>query len=268
MKNSPTEPQILTQPSFFYDTLGDPAKTEVIWAHGWGQTHAAMKPLAESLKTLGYHYVLDLPGFGASPRPEEIWDTQDYADHIASWLKTLPPPKKGIKRIWVGHSFGCRVGIRLAATYPDLIDGLFLMGAAGLKKRRTFWETIAFKAKIYSYKVCKNLIVPLGVSTDWLRKRFGSADYQSAGNMRDILVKTVSEDLTEVAKQVTCPVHLVFGEKDDQTPPEMGERFQRLMPNAQLSILPGQDHYSILGSGRHQVLTLLKTFIGDAPRHD
>lgn len=268
MKNNPTEPQILTESSFFYDTLGDPTKTELIWAHGWGQTHTSMMPLADSLKTLGLHYVLDLPGFGASPRPKESWGTQDYADHIATWLKTLPAPKKGIRRLWVGHSFGCRVGIRLAATYPNLIDGLFLIGAAGLKRRRTFLETLILKTKIYSYKFCKKVIVPLGISQDWLRKRFGSADYQSAENMRDILVKTVSEDLTEVAKQVTCPVHLIFGGKDDQTPPEMGERYQRLIPSAQLSILPGQDHYSLLGAGRHQVLTLLKSFLGNSPKHD
>ena len=105
------------------------------------------------------------------------------------------------------------------------------------------------------------MLVPLGVSEDRLRNHFGSTDYKNANAMRDILVKTVNEDLTETAQKITCPVHLIFGEKDDQTPPEMGRRYQRLMPHTNLTILPQQDHYSVLKSGRHQVSAQLKEFV-------
>ncbi|XP_022778790.1 uncharacterized protein LOC111320385, partial [Stylophora pistillata] len=198
--------------------------------------------------------------------PEENWGPQDYADHIADWLRTLPKNKG--KRIWVGHSFGCRIGIRLAAKHPELIDGLFLISAAGLKRQRTLLEKLTLKAKIYTYKAGKKLAPLLGISQDALRKHFGSADYQNAGELRDILVKTVSEDLTEIAKKVPCPVHLAFGEKDDQTPPEMGKRYQNLIRNATLFILPGLNHYSILGPGHHQVVALIKNFIEKISNHD
>ena len=44
------------------------------------------------------------PGFGASPRPTKDWGTADYADYCAAFLNTLP----AARRLWIGHSFGCR----------------------------------------------------------------------------------------------------------------------------------------------------------------
>ncbi|MEM7651111.1 MAG: alpha/beta hydrolase, partial [Pseudomonadota bacterium] len=51
----------------------------VFWGHGWGQNLDAFKPLAQSLSSLGQHWVVDFPGFGKSPTPEDVWGTQDYA---------------------------------------------------------------------------------------------------------------------------------------------------------------------------------------------
>ena len=36
----------------------------------------------------------------------------------------------------VAHSFGARVAILLAATYPELVGRMILTGAAGIKKTR------------------------------------------------------------------------------------------------------------------------------------
>ena len=60
----------------------------------------------------------------------------DYADAFAEWLSTLPRAR----RIWIGHSFGCRVGLQLAARHPATVDGLFLIAAAGLPRTGPCWS--------------------------------------------------------------------------------------------------------------------------------
>ena len=105
-------------------------------------------------------------------------------------------------------------------------------------------------------------LIPLGLSQDWLISKFGSADYKNADPvMRQILVKVVNEDLRDIAPSITCPVHFVYGDHDTETPPQIGETFSGLISDAKLTLLKGQDHYSVLSSGRHQVTSLLKNFI-------
>lgn len=229
---------------------------QLIWAHGWGQSLDAMQPLAEGLARTSSSFLIDFPGFGQSPAPPDTWDTATYADNAAHWLATLPPAC----RIWIGHSFGCRVGLQLAARHPGLVNGMVLIAAAGLQRRRSLKDQLRYQLRVRTFKLAK-LFVPEGPRRDALRARFGSADYRNAGPMRSILSKVVREDLTEVAKQIACPALLIYGENDVDTPPEIGERLQRLIPNASLTLLPGLDHHTVLSSGRNQVLVSLKKFV-------
>ena len=228
-----------------------------LWAHGWGQNHKAFEPLASSFFAMGRHILVDLPGFGESPLPPDAWGTADYADAMADFLRQHTDGPV----IWVGHSFGCRVGIQLAARHPDLVKGVFLIAAAGLKRKRSFLSALSLKLRIMLYKALK-LLVPPAQPRERLLARFGSRDYAKADpKLRQILVKTVNEDLSEQARAVSCPAMLVYGAADTETPPEIGLRLQRLIPDAELLLLDGQDHYTVLGDGRYPVAAALKKFI-------
>ncbi len=229
----------------------------IIWGHGWGQSHAGFLELCTPLETLGRHILIDFPGFGESDMPPDIWGSGEYADHIAAFIKH----KSTAPILWVGHSFGCRVGLQLAAKYPELIKGLFLIAGAGIPKQLPFYKSLYFKTRIAIYKGLKKLI-PFGLPEEWLIQKFGSADYKNADPiLRKILVKVVNEDLRDIAPSIQCPVHFVYGEKDTETPPEIGKTLSGLIQDAKLSLLKDEDHYSVLSSGRHQVAILLKNFI-------
>jgi len=228
----------------------------LIWAHGWGHTHRALLPLAESLRRVAPSVLLDFPGFGESPLPPEPWGTADYADAAAEWLAGLG----ATRRIWIGHSFGTRVGLQLAARHPDAVQGLFLIAAAGLPPQRSLAAQIRITARRCAFRIARSL-TPEGPGRDRLRERFGSADYRQAGQMRPILVKAVSENLTDVARAVRCPTVLVYGENDRETPPDIGERLQGLIPKAQLHVLRGFDHWNVLTDGQHQLTHRLSDFL-------
>jgi pimeloyl-ACP methyl ester carboxylesterase len=225
---------------------------ELVWAHGWGHSHASLAPLAEAMRLRADSWLLDLPGFGASPLPPGPWGTEDYADAMAAWLAGLPT----CPRVWVGHSFGCRVGVQLAARHPQAVSALFLIAAAGLPPHRSLWTRVRRTPRRFAFRALR-VITPEGPARDRLRERFGSADYRSAGAMRSVLVKAVNEDLSESARRIRVPVVLVHGDNDTESPPEIAQRFQALIPSSRLHILRGFDHLSIIGDGRHQVTHLL-----------
>ena len=233
-----------------------PGAPLLVWAHGWGHAHRNMLPLAEGTRRLGSSVLLDLPGFGDSPPPPGPWGTEDYADAVAEFLAARPPER----RVWVGHSFGCRVGLQLASRHPELVGGLFLIAAAGLPRTRSLPERIRFAARRWTFRTAR-FLTPEGPRRDALRARFGSADYARAGPMRPVLVNTVGEDLSETARAVRVPTVLLYGDKDNETPPEIGARLNKLMPQSQLIVLRGFDHWSVLTDGRHQIVQRLSEFV-------
>lgn len=227
-----------------------------LWAHGWGQSHQGFQKVMQPFAQRGTHIMLDFPGFGASAAPPEDWGTEDYADAIAKWMKenNMPPV------IWIGHSFGCRVGVQMAARHPECIKSMALIAGAGLKRKRPLHKKIYLFLRIRLFKLLKKL-VPEGDLKQRIMTAFGSADYKSAGPMRKIFVRVVNEDLSPQAETIKCPVTLIYGINDNETPPEFGKRYQKMMHNAALHILDNQDHYTVLDTGRHQVIKILNDFV-------
>jgi pimeloyl-ACP methyl ester carboxylesterase len=246
--------------TLFYEIMGQ-GPVIYIWAHGWGQDHRFLKPLAESLGAFGTHYLVDLPGFGKSPKPKEDWAVGDYAHFMASFVENLAAANPGRKIVWVGHSFGSRIGIKMGAKHPHYLEKLILIAAPGLKRRRSLWQEIKFQARMRFYKWLR-LCVPNEKMREAIRLQFGSRDYVNAGALRGIFLKTIKENLGEDSRRITLPVLLIYGAMDDETPPDMGERYKGMMPNATLKILDGFDHYTLLSDGRHQTAQLIKSFVG------
>jgi pimeloyl-ACP methyl ester carboxylesterase len=137
-------------PPLYFQEFGT-GTTVFLWAHGWGQSGEALRGIAEGLKPLGRHILIDFPGFGQSPMPETPWTVRDYAAYLHKFLKT----QKADRIIWVGHSFGCRVGIKLESLMPGFLNKMILIAAPGLKRKRTLWESIKFQTRMRSFKVLK-----------------------------------------------------------------------------------------------------------------
>jgi pimeloyl-ACP methyl ester carboxylesterase len=250
---------ILRQPERFVviETISPrPRNLRLIFGHGWGQSSDAFLPLAETLKPFAPSYLIDFPGFGKSPIPPQDWGTAEYADAVAGWMRTLSSDRY----IWVGHSFGGRVGLQLAGRHPALLQGMILIASAGLPRTRTPLERARTGLRRTFFKTAKRLLKE-GPQLERLRSRMGSPDYRAAGAMRPILSRVVNEDLSQVASAVRCPTLLLYGSEDTETPPEIGERLHRLIAGSDISILEGLGHLDILTKGQHQVALRIRKFI-------
>lgn len=229
---------------------------ELIWAHGWGHSHKAFLAVAEGLGDGYRHVLLDFPGFGASLLPPSPWGTIDYAECVAEWLKTRPKTQ----RVWIGHSFGCRVGIRLAARHPELLDGLVLVAAAGIPRPLSLLARIRRRIRQWSFKLGKAL-ARTEAAREKLRNQFGSPDYKNAGPLRATFVKVVNENLSDDAAAIKLPVKLIYGEADTETPVVLGRLFEKRIAGAKLTVLPRYGHVDILSAGQFQLQAQIKDFL-------
>lgn len=220
--------------STYYEKSGEEGK-DVILLHGWGQNTEMMAFIADFLKEHFVVYNIDLPGFGKSGDPNEVWGVEDYTD----FLRAFCVRKKINNPIIIGHSFGCRMAVRYARTYP--VRKMVLTGAAGIRDERT----ASWYIKTYSYKLAKK-IMPKSVVEKYQNK-VGSEDYKNAsGIMRRTFVKCVNDDVTELLPFIETETLLVFGDKDEATPVSKGKTMEKLMPNASLVIFENDDHYAYI----------------------
>ena len=187
---------------------------------------------------------LDLPGFGgATPEPDEATGSAGYADRVEPVLDELASAAGPV--VLVGHSFGGRVAVHLAARRPDAVAGLVLTGVPRLV------ASDGPKTKpALSYRAARWLhrrgILP-DSKMEELRRKSGSADYRNAPSvtMRNVLVTVTNEIYEEQLRQVRCPVELVWGEADTAAPVADARRAAALLGDrATLTEIPGVDHFT------------------------
>ena len=222
----------------------------VVFGHGWNRTGSDFLGVAEVLGQQARCLMVDLPGFGDAPRPDETWTTQHYADAVADYLGTQNRPY-----IWVGHSFGGRVGLRLAAMAAPGLCSMLLVGTAGLPRQRQGREQWRFWARKYGYQVLKNLADSKGKEA--LRQRFSSPDYLLRPDLQDIFVATVQEDQTRQAAKIDIPVSILVGALDTEAPPEIARRLHDLIDHSELIELPSVGHIDILTRSRHLLAKII-----------
>lgn len=231
----------------------------LVLLHGWGQSSQALKPLAELLSHQSKVILVDLPGFGRSSTPTNAWSTQDYAHYIAKFLK-----EQGIEKFdLLGHSFGGKISISLASLYPNRVRQLILIASAGLKTHLSIYDSIHRKLLKYVAVSLKSIdqIGKTQLFQDYFVPRFGSRDYQQAGSMREILVKTVNEDVTPQIRRIVSPTLILFGSDDLETPPECGERMNVLIPHSILRVFPGKGHQLFADCGSHLCASYILPFL-------
>ncbi len=208
----------------------------VLALHGWRRDH---RDFDQTFGTGIDAVALDLPGFGSAPPPAVVWGSPEYADAVAAVLDEMQA-----RVIVLGHSFGGRVGVHLAASHPDQVAGLVLTGAPlhRLEGSRT-------KARL-GFRLGRAM-ASMGLVNEQrmevLRQRYGSEDYRAAsGIMRDVLVRTLAEDYTATLAAVHCPVELVWGDNDSAAPLAVAKQLMVELSEAHLVVCSGAGHLTPL----------------------
>ena len=221
----------------------------VVLLHGWGQNIEMMKPIGDKLKKNNRVIIVDLPGFGQSSEPDNIWTMYDYTNCINKLLKSL----KVNNPIMIGHSFGGKISLIYASLYK--VDKLILFGSPFKKEIKK----LSLKTKIL--KKLKHVPL-LNKLEGFAKKHIGSRDYKNASDfMRKILVEHVNLDITEDVKKIKCPTLIVWGTMDAEVPIERAYELEKLIRDSAVIPYEGCSHYAYL-ERIGQTVNIIKNFIG------
>jgi len=213
----------------------------VVLLHGWGTSGDSLAGVAKALEDRFRVYVIDLPGFGWTPPPPEAWGTRDYASHVEAFMDRAGIPSAGI----LGHSFGGRIALALAAQSPHRVRRLVLVASAGIRAR---WG-IGYTLKVAAGQLGKQLFsLPVwGRLGDRIvsavSERVGSRDYRNAGRMRPILVRVVNEDLRSILFSICAPTLIIWGDGDREIPRSSMEIMAEGIQGSRLEIIEGTGHF-------------------------
>jgi pimeloyl-ACP methyl ester carboxylesterase len=223
----------------YLETTGESGRT-LLFLHGWRSNKEAWSGITRKILDIRYGILaIDLPGFGKSQVPKQAMTVGDYAAVVEGFIRKLELRDV----IIVGHSFGGRVGIKLAANHPELVSKLVLVDSAGFAAGESKKNLMRAAAKIMKPFFKPRFMQPL-------RKRIyraiGAEDYVATPELRQTFVNTVQEDLSGDMQKIVCPTLIVNGENDADTPVDFGKRMSYLIPNSKFQILNNAGHFSFI----------------------
>ena len=238
----------------YLSKAGEKPEQCLLFLHGWRSQKEVWLPIVNHQITKSPNhsiYALDLPGFGSSPAPKVAWAVGDYAEIVKGFIQKL-----GLNNvIIIGHSFGGRVGIKLAARHSKLISKLVLVDSAGFVDERTKKRAMELTAKL-----AKPFFLPKFMQglRRKIYKYIGADDYVATPWLTETFVKVKNEDLSEEMKKISCPTFLIWGENDTDTPVGFGQRMHALIPNSKFLILKNAGHFGFLDKPEEFVSALFE----------
>lgn len=201
-----------------------------------------------------------LSGFGESAEPKSSFCVADYARLVNSLLAEL-----GVKEaVFFCHSYGGRVFYKLnamtdRATHPI---SAILTDVAGIVPKKSLYKRLRVKL----YKLGRRILSTKAMryffpdALEELRRKNGSADYNSATPvMRETLVRSVNEDLSDLIPLVDCPTLIMWGVNDDAVPLSDAYKIRDFISDSAVIEFSESGHFPFI-TERARFLAVVRSF--------
>ena len=224
---------------------GDANERVLLLTSPWPESIYAFAPMWTTLSEHARLFAVDLPGFGASERREDLLSPRPMGDFLAQLIAEVDLGRPHI----LAPDVGCAAALFAAAAHPERIAGLVVGegGAAvpielGDPLRSWVFEPDLDKYRGIDPHVFVNTAmdtvaggVPDDIRADYLACYEGDRFVES---MR--YVRAYPEQLPELARLlpgIATPVTLVNGAHDRVVPVSNAEFLHERLPNSRLAII-------------------------------
>jgi pimeloyl-ACP methyl ester carboxylesterase len=229
---------------------GDP----LVLLHGLGSRRQVFAPLLGLLAGEFDVWALDMPGFGASPRPvRPVSSIGALTDEVEAWLHA-----NGLEGCHVaGNSTGGGVALELAAR--GAVASAVALAPIGFwsPRERAFCQTSVRSTRALARRVrpiaprllrraplrallfAQYAAHPARIPAD---EALGDVDALLGARAFDDVCAAFSGYLAPATAADRVPVTVVWGDKDRLLPPRQLERARRRLPLARHVLIPGAGH--------------------------
>ncbi len=265
-----------------YEIYGDGAQAMVFvppWAIVHSRIYKAQLPyFSERFRCITY----DGRGNGKSDRPEDV-AAYSLENHVADALAVMDATDAG-QAILVGLSYGGLLASILAAHHPERVKAAILAGTVAtigpehpymaqrnfLAKRERFegWDKFNRAHWLADYPDFAEHFVRHIFTEPHSTKQIEDGIAWASDTTGRVLAKTVeartippSFNVSEAMyRKISCPLLLLHGDDDQIQPYGRAEAVAKVVPHAELVILPGGGHH-LLGRFPAKANTLIMDFL-------
>jgi pimeloyl-ACP methyl ester carboxylesterase len=207
--------------------------------HSWG--NPGWLPV-HTVLSKGHRVVVpDMPGWGGSERPIWARDPRDIAILCSRLIEALELESVTL----VGPGFGGYVAAELATIFPDGLQGLVLIGAAGLKpKNNDILDQMLASHRDYIEASFRDLDTYVA----WMGEEPADDMRQLWESSREMTARVCwkpymfNRRLAPLLADVKIPTLIVWGSEDKVIPLECADLYSMALPNATLQVIEGAGH--------------------------
>lgn len=202
----------------------NPSRNYVL-VHGLGVSSHYFEWLAAALATDANVWLIDLPGYGSSPKPRRDVTVEEHARVLGLVIESAGVTEP----VLVGHSMGCQVVTEIAVTMPHLSDSVVLLSPVTNPARRSARQQL------------------FDLVHDFFREppradAFGLYSYFLTGRIRYYLRQVphmIGYPIQNRLPLVQAQLLVVVGERDPIVPHEWAAAAAALAPRGSLAVVPG-----------------------------
>ena len=218
----------------------------VILLHGLGGSTQVWQFNVAALAEKYHVVVPDQIGFGKSDKPLVNYRIRTYVDFLDQFCKQLKIERATL----VGNSMGGWIAAAFTAAFPDRVDKLVLVDAAGYKPpkdldTRTFYglnPTTREGMKVLLAKVYFNKAFQSDAVIDQaITARLAAGDGYTINSIIESIARG-DDFLDDTAKTIKRPTLIIWGRQDGLVPLSEAERFNKEIAGSKLVVFDQCGH--------------------------
>jgi pimeloyl-ACP methyl ester carboxylesterase len=261
--------QMVSEPIFnskvYLKEHGKQHRLTLVLVHGTGSLGAQIwDSVIAELKESFHILTFDLPGFGRSEKANELYSPANYA----RFLKWVIDTRSSGPVYLVGHSMGGAIALYYAGIYPQSLDRLILIDAAGILHRATYTKAMLdahFNGELRVGEInllekplsaLKNMVnstienVDNSLVPEEIGSLLESATFRNAALKGDPIrisgMALIQTDFSVILEKVQVPTIILWGERDTIAPLRTAKLLACVLNQASLSVFSGLNHNPML----------------------
>jgi pimeloyl-ACP methyl ester carboxylesterase len=216
--------------------------TPLVLVHGLGARGEDWAPMIPRLAAQGFHvYVPDLLGYGRSPKPDVDYSISLEEKVVTDFMQAVHVPRADIG----GWSMGGWIVMKLAIDHPEMVNRLAIYDSAGIYFPATFPPDLFTPSDAAGVRKLMAILSPNPPKLPGFAAEAALRKLQRNGWVinRSMTAMTNGKDLLDFRLyQISQPMLIVWGSKDELIPLSVGEAIHEKVPQSVLNIVEGCGH--------------------------